>query len=387
MTIKVAMIADYPDSDHRIDGGVQAVTKYLVDAISAIAGVELTVIGFRQAILDIRVEENPKFVRYHIPYSSLGTLSGFAKDQKRLNACLATIRPDIVHSQGAGHFGILAQRTVYPTVITIHGILTQEAQYLDQLSRRLRTLLQGWMANFYCIRRATNTILISPYVKTYYGSKLRGRLYHIPNPIDEKFFNVARQESYGRIIFAGRLYALKGISDLISAVAKCSHRDQVKLIIAGPISDTSYEDELKRDVLRNDLTDQVEFRGPLRTDEFLAELSTCSCLVLPSYQETAPMVIQEAMAARVPVIASNICGIPYQIRDRKTGLLVTPGDTDQLANLLDELLGDPVLRERLSNAARQQAEEEFQAARIADKTVGVYREIIERSGLSASTGP
>jgi glycosyltransferase involved in cell wall biosynthesis len=120
----------------------------------------------------------------------------------------------------------------------------------------------------------------------------------------------------------------------------------------------------------------VHIRGVLSTVEVLEELSRCTCLVLPSYQETAPMVIQEAMASGVPVIASNICGIPYQVVDGQTGFLVPPGDVDTLADRLTRIMSDTAMRRNFGLMARKKARSEYRAEQVARKTLEVYRKVL-----------
>jgi glycosyltransferase involved in cell wall biosynthesis len=377
MKIKVAMIADHPGDDGKIDGGVQAVTSYLVSALTRLPDIDLYILSFRLGLKRVLVNRYATHTHYLVPYGKLGTLTFFAKDQATLNNCLADIEPDIVHSQGAGHEGILAIRCQYPAVITIHGIHVQEAAYQSGLKRRFRTRLQGWMSHHYCIRKASHTILISPYVAEFFGDSLSGRRYLIPNPVDECFFNVTRQEEPGRILFLGRLYALKGVRDLVSAVSRLVAVDNLQLVLAGSLADRKYVDDLKIQIGRLDLNVSVQFTGILPTEELLSELSRCSCLVLPSYQETAPMVIQEAMAAGVPVIASNICGIPYQMEHNETGLLFSPGNIDELTYCLKTLLASASKREEFGLAAKQRAAQEYRAAAVAQKTLDVYRHVME----------
>ena len=88
------------------------------------------------------------------------------------------------------------------------------------------------------------------------------------------------------------------------------------------------------------------------------------------------MVIQEAMASGVPIVASNICGIPYQVDDGKTGFLVPPGDIEALADRLSTLLSNGAMREQFGAAARLRAENEYRAATVARKTLDVYRDML-----------
>ena len=87
------------------------------------------------------------------------------------------------------------------------------------------------------------------------------------------------------------------------------------------------------------------------------------------------MVIQQAMAASLPVVATRICGVPYQIEHRKTGCLFEPGDIGSLVHHLEELLADEDLRSTIAAAARQKALSNYRAEDAAADTVAVYRSI------------
>jgi glycosyltransferase involved in cell wall biosynthesis len=370
------MVADLPLPGEPIDGGVQAVTSYLVEALSKSPEVELHVISFRPGLDGIRTLRADGIARYLIPYGRLGTLTVYAADQRNLEKCLRDIAPQLVHSQGGGHEGIVAKRAGYPTVVTIHGILGEEVAYVSGRAARMRTRIQSWLSDFYCIRRATNTIMISPYVAEHYRGALAGRTYLVPNPVHEQFFRLVRREVPGKVLFAGRLCARKGVRELLQAAGRIRTHDALQLVLAGSLADREYVDQLRSDARRLGIEDKVEFRGSLTADELLSQLSECSCLVLPSFQETAPMVIQEAMAAGVPVVASNICGIPFQIDDGRTGFLVPAGDVVTLSARIGQLLEDAALRQRLGQAARLKAEERYRADAVARMTIGVYREML-----------
>jgi glycosyltransferase involved in cell wall biosynthesis len=373
--LRVAMITDQSAFADKVDGGVQAVTKYLVDAITGLDSVDLHVVSFNYTAEEASVTKAEKLTRHVLPGSRLGTLTAFRKDQQTLNSCLRQIAPDVVHGQGAGRDGILAARCPYPSVITIHGIISEEIQFFANQKRWLQHRILALLSNHYCIRRASHTILISPYVADYYGQELTGQKYLIPNPIADHFFTIPRSAEAGRMLFAGRLIPRKGVLELIRATAQLPDLRSVKLVLAGSLDDASYVGKLRQEVSTLGLGDTVEFRGLLSEREMRAELERCSILVLPAHQETAPMVIAEAMAAGVPVVATDVGGVRFQIDDGETGFIVDAGDVPGLSEKLNALLSNPEKLQEFSAAARQAARDRYAARRIAEQTVDIYRSL------------
>ena len=89
------------------------------------------------------------------------------------------------------------------------------------------------------------------------------------------------------------------------------------------------------------------------------------------------MVIQEAMAVGLPIIASRVGGTPYQVRDGETGFLVDARDICALATRISTLLSDQAMRKSFGKAAKALAEKEYRADTIARKTLDVYRQILD----------
>jgi glycosyltransferase involved in cell wall biosynthesis len=107
----------------------------------------------------------------------------------------------------------------------------------------------------------------------------------------------------------------------------------------------------------------------------LDEYRRAAVFVLPSAQETSPMVIAEAMAAGVPVVATRVGGVPYLVEDGRTGFFVEVGDIDGLAQRVGDLLGDERTRRSFAAAARSRAEQ-FRTAAVAARVRTVYEEAV-----------
>ena len=375
MTLRVAMVGDFPENLDRIDGGVHAVTAYLAAALAAIPDVELTLVSFSHNGREEVTEVFDGVKLYWLAAQRLGLVTGYVRDGAKLRACLDSFKPDIVHAQDGRREAFLALKSGYPSVLTFHGMTAEDARYLTDPTNRLRLRLQAATIEATCVKKYRHAILISPYVKEYFGAKLTAKTHFIPNPIVPPFFAVKRQEEPGHILFAGRIIPRKGVSDLIQALGKAKSHVPMKLYLAGSLDDTAYVAEIKAQATELGVTDDIEFMGLLNEAEVLAAFSKASVLVLPSYQETAPVVIQQAIAAGLPIIATRICGVPYQVEDGKNGLLFTPGDTDTLAKHLVTILSNDKLRATMAAENKLRAEQ-YRAETVAARTVDVYREIL-----------
>jgi rhamnosyl/mannosyltransferase len=127
------------------------------------------------------------------------------------------------------------------------------------------------------------------------------------------------------------------------------------------------------------VADRVDFLGAVSDPELLALYHACDAFVLPSVTraEAFGMVQIEAMACGKPVISTDVpSGVSWVNRHDETGLVVRAGDAAALAGAIRTLCADDVLRRRLGAGGRRRVEREFTAARMAERTVALYREVL-----------
>ncbi len=136
--------------------------------------------------------------------------------------------------------------------------------------------------------------------------------------------------------------------------------------------------------LVNDLgvADQVQFLG--QRSDIPALLAVAELLVLPSRFEGLPLVVLEAMAAGLPVVATNVSGTAEAVVDGVTGRLVPVGAIQALAHGINEVLADENLASRWGAAGLQRATEVFSGARMADETAALYEQLLKRSAADAT---
>lgn len=230
------------------------------------------------------------------------------------------------------------------------------------------------------LRRAKTVIAVSHAV----AESLRARrifrdeqIVIIQNGIDVTRFDTQPQiENTARLRVgtAGHLGPIKGLDDFVRVAALvAAERADVDFVIAG--EDKSASGEHRRALAS--LTRQLGLQKRIQllgwVEDITCFLSTLDVFVSPARAEPFGLAIVEAMAARIPVIATMSEGAQEIIEPQVTGVLVPIGDVAQMANAVLQLLSDHVLRKRLSQNARQAVVERFSLERMVESTESVYR--------------
>lgn len=189
------------------------------------------------------------------------------------------------------------------------------------------------------------------------------------------------------LLFVGRIERLKGIDTLLESVAvvsrTCSGRNLKVLIVGGGGQTEAENAELRRVVqLHRDLNleEQVEFVGSKPQEMLPLYYAAADITVMPSHYESFGLVAVESMASGTPVIASNVGGLSFTVKDGETGYLVPEENHFALAEQVHTLLKNPELRLRMGEQAALHAQQ-YAWGNIADQMVEVYgREIaLQRS--------
>jgi glycosyltransferase involved in cell wall biosynthesis len=186
-----------------------------------------------------------------------------------------------------------------------------------------------------------------------------------------------RQGDPPRITCVGTLHEVKGQRHLIAAAAELVRRGcDVRVRFVGDGPDRA---RLERQAADLGLGPRVEFAGRRTRAEVVAILGDTDVLVAPSVptaqgkREGLPVVLIEALAAGVPVVASRLSGIPELVEDGVTGLTVAPGDELAIADAIARLLSDAALCERVTTAGRARVVERFDLDTNARRLIGLFR--------------
>jgi glycosyltransferase involved in cell wall biosynthesis len=160
-----------------------------------------------------------------------------------------------------------------------------------------------------------------------------------------------------RILCVASLTPVKGHEDLIYALARVADlTDWSCDFVGGVVQDSAHVARLRTLIDDYGLADRVTIRGPLIGDALDAAYAAADLLVLPSYMESFGLVVQEALSRTIPVMASDVGGVPEAMgktpAGERPGLLIPPGSVSDWADGLRAWLTDSELRDRLRRAAR-----------------------------------
>jgi glycosyltransferase involved in cell wall biosynthesis len=373
--LKIAILIVFPADPGSPNGGVEAVSVSLIRGLARIPGLDVHVVTLNQSPDQkgptmwegATIHRLPAASGWLLPYS-------VGKGRRQIQAFLRQLQPDLVHAHDT--FGIMVKGFRSPRVFTVHGFIHQDTLYSGENLPWLRSLL--W-------RRVETTawadqrhiVSISPYVREYLRG-LPGIVIHdIENPIADECFTVARREKAGTIFCAASVCQRKNTLGLLEAFALLARRNpEARLRWAGPMPEPAYEKAVRRYIENHDLGGKVTLLGAIGSEQIRLELAQAAVFVLVSFEEGAPMGIAEAMAAGLPIVTSNRCGMPYMVQDEESGFLVDPGNAEDIASRMNELLGDDELRARMGALSRKIALDRFFSHRVAEKTLRVYQRAV-----------
>jgi len=390
--LSVAIVGAYPPDPSVIGNGVEAVVLNLIEGLRVAPGIRVEVVSSATSIRDEKVVYRDGVPVHFIPSTRrLRNLTFDAMNKGRVRRKVAALKPDILHVHNHALFPYIGLHApLQPTVTTVHGIVFEEVKYQREARDWLRKPLRRQLERM-TLGRCREVIAVSDYVASAIRPLTPGRITVIENPVAERYFSIgAARSSEDRVagagptvLFAGGLMRLKNVLDLIRAVELVrTSIPGIELRVAGAVRDPEYFKAAQQYVATRGLGDCVHFLGQLSEPELGREYERCGVVASASHEETAGMVFQQAMAAGIPVVATKVGGIPFIVKDGETGLLVTPGDVQQLAAALGDVLNGPGRRASLGAAGRHEALRRFTPAGVAARTIELYREMAQRHGAA-----
>jgi len=289
---------------------------------------------------------------------------------------------DVVHSHTFGHPHVVLAATAAflkrkPHIHTTHCTWTDAYR---SLAGRIGVWVSYNIFSKFVMRFMTKKIIaITPW-EIPYILKFGGRQHQIeviPNGVSEIFFQpeVSKtyfQDKYGIkdkvILFLGRISVTKGPDKLVEAAKiVLSQREDVHFVLIGP------DEGLKSKVIELiDNHPKILLLDAIRNrPELISAMVSAYIFALPSYREGLPLTLMEAMAAGLPVVASPVNGVPFEITDGQNGFLVEYGDISTMVEKFNLFLDNQDLRDQISNFNREYAHK-YEWDIIAKQTTKLY---------------
>jgi L-malate glycosyltransferase len=364
------------DSHFPGNGGTEAQAQLLAELLQA-RGHRVQVLAphldkarpLTETIRGIAVERLP-----YPRLKSLGALILIARFARRLLRDRG--KYDAVHIHLAKNLaagaGLVQPWLGIPVMVKVSGAWEFEGGVLDPTLRRnpLVALLNA------CIRRVAFVQAISQKTrqKLLAAGYPERRIQMIPNAVDVSLFDrIERKPPHPdrplRVIYVGRLQPVKGVAVLVAAwryVQAAIPAARLVLVGDGPL-----RGELERQIDTLGIRSSVELPG--RSSEVPRLLRTADVYVQPSFQEGLPNSVLEAMSAGLPIVATRVSGNEDLVREGGNGKLVAPGDPQQLARALIEVLADPALAQRMGLASRHFIDSRYAASLVLGLLEQAYR--------------
>ncbi|MCB9089557.1 MAG: glycosyltransferase [Calditrichae bacterium] len=237
----------------------------------------------------------------------------------------------------------------------------------------------------------TNTQFNRRHLASILNGRTVQKLHQIYNGVDLARFRPGEKTRNAggpvRILSVARLIEEKGLVYLLQACAQLRDRGIAFQcdIIGGPEEPyyLNYHLQLKKLYRCLRLREQVSFLGPLSFDRILTHYQSADIFVLPCViaenggRDIIPNSLIEAMAMRLPVIATPVGGIPEMVEEGISGLIVPPGDAAALADAIRKLIDDPQLSAELGRNARKRVEERFDINRNIASYIALFKAALD----------
>lgn len=363
----------------------------------------------------LRVERVP----YFYPYLGLRKNDRQALDFKGGNMfsfalmrrLLSQPAPDVFHVHTGKRIGgivrTVAQRRGVPYVVTIHGgfsdVPQQERESWTaptQGTLEWGKVLGWWVGSRRVLLDAAAVICVGESEATSLEREIPGaNVVHIPNGVHPEAFgwgcgqefrwSHAIPERSRILLHVARIDRQKNqgfsLRLLRSVLPTCP---RAHLVLIGPVTDPSYEAEIRRDVVDMGLEGRVTVIPglPHGGQELLDAYRAADVFLLPSLHEPFGITILEAWAAGLPVVASRVGGIPGFVQDGWDGLLFDPDDLAGASERLGRLLQDQRMADRLASTGRANARHRFSWQVISRQIEALYEEILEGSTSARPRG-
>jgi len=376
--------------------------KQSIDSI-ANQGVDVTVISPKPFVLPFsafpyhnffklpRIEHTEKYdlhyprYIYAVPKKYFYPITGFSYSHFIFEYAMKNIKPepDLIHAHfsypdGYGMMN-LAKKWRVPLVISALGTIERKVAYEGSYTSRQIIEAMTFADKILSVSEDLKLHIVNLGIN-------EDKVHVVPNGVDTVKFKPAGKaharnllnlpQDKNIVLFVGALRKIKGVDYLIEA-AKDFVNMNTDLFMVG--RDDGLRKSLEKRAQELKIADCIRFTGPVNHEDVPLWISASDILVLPSLSEGRPNVVLEALACEVPVVATNVGGIPELMVDGETGYLVPAKNPVELSRKINRLLENESRRETMGKLGRKSIiQRGLTWEAHAKKTVDIYSELLEK---------
>ncbi len=285
------------------------------------------------------------------------------------------IEPAIAHGQGTEiDCALNAVFSGIPNVLTIHGNMRLIAKV-----NQVKPFSFIWLAaklEAMTLPRTQGVVCITNYTQEAV-SDLARKTWVVPNAVDQSFFEIDARpnpESSPKILCVGHICLRKNQNAFIKALDSLAKERKFEVIFLGQSNPgRAYDDEFFA-LIQN--RPWCTYAGLAKREDLKNHFRAASLLALPSLEDNCPMVVLEAMAAKVPVVAAKVGGVPDLVTEGETGLFCDPLDLISMRQAVEKMLRDDIAAKGIAERAKRVAKQRFHPKVIAARHLEIYHEVL-----------
>ena len=344
----------------------------LLQGVAMLPDVEVHVVSCVRQEMSSPEKLAPNIYYHALLVPKIGWMStGYQGCIRAVRRKLKEIQPDIVHGQGTERdCAVTAVFSGYPNVLTIHGNM----RLIAQLTRP-KPFSFNWLNAYleaFTIPRSLGVVCITRYTQDAVRDLAR-KTWVLPNAVDAAYFDIKPEPAAPpTILCVGLVCPRKNQNALIRALDELAKTREFRLLFLGNVSaETPYGAEFLDLLKSRPWCEYAGFADHIKLQGYFAQ---ATMLMLPSLEDNCPMVVLEAMAANVPVIAANVGGVPDLVQDKVNGRFCDPLDPVSMRDAVAGLLDEQASGKQIAKTAKESALQRFHPKIIARRHVEIYAE-------------
>jgi glycosyltransferase involved in cell wall biosynthesis len=254
-------------------------------------------------------------------------------------------------------------------IFHIHGSSFEDFHNKNKFNAWLIKRTLNWVDGIVVLSKQMQGLVLSYCSNT--------NIWILPNPVkmpDEKELeSQRRKQNKIQLLFMGEIGQRKGIYDLVTAISMLPVEIRSKVILH--ICGNNELHKLTTYIRSKNVADECMVHGWIDGERKKSFLANADIYILPSYHEGLPVSILEAMAYELPVISTNVGGIPEVVLHNQNGFIISPGSVNELAQSIEKLVTDHELRIAFGQKSKSLVSK-HDVQLVSDKLQQIYREVL-----------